>query len=45
MPLKIIIADDHPLLIDGLRRVLEEMTAVEVAEPVGNGRLLLVSIR
>jgi DNA-binding NarL/FixJ family response regulator len=45
MPLKIIIADDHPLLVDGLRRVLEEMKDVEVSEPVGNGRLLLVRLR
>jgi DNA-binding NarL/FixJ family response regulator len=45
MPLKIIIADDHPLLVDGLRRVLEEMKDVEVLEPVGNGRQLLVRLR
>lgn len=45
MPLKIIIADDHPLLVDGLRRVLEEMKDVEVSEPVGNGRELLVRLR
>jgi len=45
MPLKIIIADDHPLLVDGLRRVLEEMEDVEVMEPVGNGRQLLLRLR
>ena len=45
MPLRIIIADDHPLLVDGLRRVLEEMKDVEVSEPVGNGRLLLIRLR
>jgi two-component system, NarL family, nitrate/nitrite response regulator NarL len=45
MPLKIIIADDHPLLVDGVRRVLEEMTDVEVFEPVGNGRQLLIRLR
>src|ERR1700722_15340365 len=45
MPLRIIIADDHPLLVDGLRRVLEEMNDVEVMEPVGNGRQLLVRLR
>ena len=43
--MRIIIADDHPLLVDGLRRVLEEMKDVEVSEPVGNGRLLLVRLR
>ena len=45
MPLRIIIADDHPLLVDGLRRVLEEMKDVEVTEPVGNGRQLLLRLR
>jgi DNA-binding NarL/FixJ family response regulator len=45
MPLKIIIADDHPLLVDGLRRMLEEMEDVQVAEPVGNGRQLLARLR
>jgi len=43
--LRIIIADDHPLLVDGLRRVLEEMNDVEVTEPVGNGRQLLLRLR
>jgi len=45
MPLKIIIADDHPLLVDGVRRVLEEMQDVAVSEPVGNGRQLLIRLR
>jgi len=45
MPLRITIADDHPLLVDGLRRVLEEMNDVEVTEPVGNGRQLLLRLR
>jgi DNA-binding NarL/FixJ family response regulator len=45
MPMKIIIADDHPLLVDGLRRMLEEMEGVVVSEPVGNGRLLLARLR
>ncbi len=45
MPLKIIIADDHPLLVEGLRRMLEEMEDVQVAEPVGNGRQLLARLR
>ncbi|HTR29321.1 MAG TPA: response regulator transcription factor [Puia sp.] len=44
MALKIIIADDHPLLVDGLRRVLEEMDDVQVLEPVGNGRQLLARL-
>jgi two-component system, NarL family, nitrate/nitrite response regulator NarL len=45
MPLKIIIADDHPLLVDGLKRMLEEMEDVQVSEPVGNGRQLLARLR
>jgi DNA-binding NarL/FixJ family response regulator len=45
MPLKIIIADDHPLLVEGLRRMLTEMDGVEVAEPVNNGRQLLARLR
>jgi two-component system, NarL family, nitrate/nitrite response regulator NarL len=44
-PLKIIIADDHPLLVEGLRRMLEEMEEVEVPEPVSNGRQLLARLR
>src|ERR1700731_877402 len=45
MPLKIIIADDHPLLVDGLKRMLEEMEDGQVAEPVSNGRQLLARVR
>jgi DNA-binding NarL/FixJ family response regulator len=45
MPLQIIIADDHPLLVDGLRRVIEEIEDLEVLEPVNNGRQLLASLR
>ncbi|HUB61856.1 MAG TPA: response regulator transcription factor [Puia sp.] len=43
--MKIIIADDHPLLVDGLRRMLEEMEGVQVLEPVNNGRQLLAKLR
>ncbi len=45
MRLRILIADDHPLLVDGLKRVLEEIDGVEVLEPVGNGRRLLARLR
>jgi DNA-binding NarL/FixJ family response regulator len=45
MPLRLIIADDHPLLVDGLRRVLEEMEGIEVLETVANGRRLLDRLR
>ena len=41
MSLRLIIADDHPLLVDGVRSVLEEMDDVEVLEPVTNGRQLI----
>jgi DNA-binding NarL/FixJ family response regulator len=43
--MKIIIADDHPLLVDGLRRMLEEMEGMQVSEPVSNGRQLLARLR
>src|SRR6202044_2064614 len=43
--MKIIIADDHPLLVDGLRRMLEEMDGMQVLEPVSNGRQLLARLR
>ena len=41
MPTQIIIADDHPLLVDGIRMILEEMDNVIVLNSVNNGRLLL----
>jgi DNA-binding NarL/FixJ family response regulator len=43
--LRILIADDHPLLVDGLKKVLEEMEGVLLLEPVSNGRRLLSSLR
>jgi DNA-binding NarL/FixJ family response regulator len=45
MTLKLIIADDHPLLVDGLRRVLEEIEGVQLLEPVSNGWQLLDRLR
>lgn len=39
--LRIIIADDHPLLVDGVKSVLEEMEDVQVLEPATNGRQLI----
>jgi len=41
MSLRIIIADDHPLLVDGLKKVLEEIEDAKVVATVGNGRELL----
>jgi DNA-binding NarL/FixJ family response regulator len=45
MALRILIADDHPLLIDGLMRVLEEIEGVRLLEPVANGRQLLARLQ
>lgn len=45
MPLQLVIADDHPLLIDGLRKVLEEIENIQLLEPVNNGRHLLARLR
>jgi DNA-binding NarL/FixJ family response regulator len=45
MPLRLIIADDHPLLIDGLRRVLEEIEGAEVVASAGNGLQLINILR
>lgn len=45
MAIRILIADDHPLLVDGLKRMLEETEGMEVLEPVGNGRRLLARLR
>ena len=45
MSIRIFIADDHPLLVDGLVRVLEEMPDTRVVETVGNGRRLLDRLR
>ncbi|WP_460970186.1 response regulator [Spirosoma migulaei] len=41
MPIRLIIADDHPLLIDGVRAVIEEMDDVVLLDSVTNGRQLM----
>lgn len=41
MPIRLIIADDHPLLIDGVRTVLGEMDNVVLLDSVTNGRQLM----
>ena len=41
MPIRLIIADDHPLLIDGVKTVLEEMDDVVLLDSVTNGRQLM----
>lgn len=35
------LADDHPLLVEGLRNVLQEMPEIEVLPPCTNGRVLI----
>ena len=45
MALRVIIADDHPMLIDGLKKVLEEIPGVEVIACVENGLQLLQVLR
>ena len=45
MPLRLLIADDHPLLVSGLSAVLAELPDVQVLEPVENGRQLLDRLR
>jgi len=45
MPIRLIIADDHPMLIDGLKKVLEEIPGVEVVACVENGLQLLRILR
>lgn len=45
MPLKILIADDHPLLVGGLVQVLEELDDVDLLDPAENGHQLLERLR
>jgi DNA-binding NarL/FixJ family response regulator len=45
MSLRLIIADDHPLLVNGLIAVLAEMENVEILEPAANGRQLVEQLR
>ncbi|MCF0072291.1 response regulator transcription factor [Dyadobacter sp. CY261] len=45
MPIKIIIADDHPMLVDGILGVIREIPDVSVAESASNGRQLISRLR
>lgn len=45
MALRLIIADDHPLLVNGLITVLQEIEGVQVLEPALNGRQLIDRLR
>ncbi|GLU52127.1 response regulator transcription factor [Dyadobacter frigoris] len=45
MSIKIIIADDHPMLVDGILGVIREMEIVELADSASNGRHLIARLR
>ncbi len=45
MPLRIMIADDHPLLVEGLTTVLEEIKDACILPPAGNGKTLIAQLR
>lgn len=45
MKTRIILADDHHLLIEGIKTVLEEIPDVEIAATVNNGQELLEKMR
>lgn len=44
MLIRLLIADDHQLLTDGLMAVLQQNPAWEILEPVNNGRALLARL-
>jgi DNA-binding NarL/FixJ family response regulator len=41
MQLRLVITDDHPLLMDGLMMMLEQIKDVQMLKPVSNGRQLI----
>lgn len=45
MPIRLVIADDHPLLVDGVRKVLEEVDGLQVVAVATNGSELLSILR
>lgn len=45
MSIKLIIADDHPMLVDGILGVVREIDGVTWTESVGNGRQLISRLR
>ena len=45
MSLRIMIADDHPLLVEGLTTVLEEIKDASILPPAGNGKALIAQLR
>jgi DNA-binding NarL/FixJ family response regulator len=43
--IKIIVADDHPMLVDGILGVIREMPFIELAESASNGRFLISKLK
>lgn len=43
--LRLIIADDHQLLIEGLTSILSEVKNIQLLKPVNNGRQLISSLK
>ena len=43
--LRIIIADDHQLLIEGLTSILSEVKDIQLLDPVNDGRQLISSLK
>ena len=43
-PLKVLIADDHPLMLQGIRRALEAADDIEVAGEARSGEELLALV-
>lgn len=42
--LRIVIADDHPMLVEGVRAVIQEIPGMEVVRSVSNGRELIAAL-
>lgn len=45
MRMRLLLADDHPLLLDGLRSVLADLPDVQLLPPVSNGHQLIDYLR
>jgi DNA-binding NarL/FixJ family response regulator len=45
VPIRIIIADDHELILDGLRSMLKKVAEIELVDEASNGEQLLASTR
>lgn len=43
--IKLIVADDHPMLVDGILGVIREMPFIELADSATNGRHLIAKLK